>query len=419
MSKGAIAATQLSAPPNSLYGESAESIAEDIALIGGLDLVPNLLTILCNVTGMRFAAVARVTAGSWTACAVKDGINFGLEPGSQLDADTTLCIESRASGLPIVFNQASTDPRYCNHHAPKLYKIESYVSVPIVMQGGYHFGSLFALDPAPSSVSDPKTLAVFEGFARLIATHLETTRLRESERQALSDERAASQLRETFIAILGHDLRSPLQAILATGELIERRSSDSVLLGMAGRIKTNVRRMTALIDDVLDFARGRLGGGISLQIKDCDDVENALIQVVEELQDAKSEREIILDINVDRAVRCDIGRLQQVLSNLVGNALTHGSSKSPIKVFVSDTETDLVMQVWNDGNPIPAASIGNIFEPFWRQTTSADRQGLGLGLHICSKIVQAHGGTISVTSSEEHGTRFVLLIPLRLSQSTG
>ena len=417
MSKSAIAATQLAAPPKSLYGESAESIAQDIALIGGLNIVPDLLTILCNVTGMRFAAVARVTAGSWTACAVKDDINFGLEPGSQLDADMTLCIESRATGLPIVFNQASTDPRYCNHHVPKLYKIESYVSVPIIMPSGYHFGSLFALDTEPNSVSDPKTLAVFKGFARLLASHLETTRLRESERLALNDERAASELRETFIAILGHDLRSPLQAILATGELMERRSTDAVLLGMAGRIKTNVRRMTALIDDVLDFARGRLGGGISLQIKDCDEVEAALIHVVEELQDAKSERKIVLDIKVDQAVRCDIGRIQQALSNLLGNALTHGSSKSPVKVFVSDSATDLIMQVWNDGKPIPAASIAKIFEPFWRQTTSADREGLGLGLHICSQIVQAHGGTVSASSSEEHGTRFTVLIPLRPSQS--
>ncbi|HEY0746941.1 MAG TPA: ATP-binding protein [Steroidobacteraceae bacterium] len=165
MSKGSIAATQLAAPSKPLYGESAESIAHDVAIISELSVVPNLLTILCSVTGMRFAAVARVTAGSWTAC--------------------------------------------------------------------------------------------------------------------------------------------------------------------------------------------------------------------------------------------------------VGNALTHGSSTSPIKVFVGESQTDLIIQVWNDGDPIPAASIDKIFEPFWRRTSSADRQGLGLGLHICAQIIRAHAGTISVSSSAECSTQFTVLLPLQ------
>src|SRR5580700_1550465 len=136
--------------------ESAEEIARDIAAVNKLQAVPTLLEVLCETTGMRFAAVARVSDSTWTACVVKDGINFGLTAGGQLDIESTLCIESKRSNAPIVIERASTDPRYCNHPTPQLYKIESYVSVPIVLSNGRYFGNLCAVDPAPAKVGDPK-----------------------------------------------------------------------------------------------------------------------------------------------------------------------------------------------------------------------------------------------------------------------
>jgi signal transduction histidine kinase len=105
--------------------------------------------------------------------------------------------------------------------------------------------------------------------------------------------------------------------------------------------------------------------------------------------------------------------VQQVLSNLIGNALTHGAADSPVKVTVRDTDDELVLEVCNAGEPIPAESIGKIFQPFYRQSTSSNRQGLGLGLHICSQIVRAHGGTLSVASTKAEGTRFTVRLPLR------
>src|SRR5271155_3612561 len=119
--------------PPEIVRESAEEIARDIAAVNKLQAVPTLLEVLCETTGMRFAAVARVSDSTWTACVVRDGINFGLNPGGQLDLETTLCIESKKANAPIVIEQASTDPRYCNHRTPQLYKFESYVSVPIVL----------------------------------------------------------------------------------------------------------------------------------------------------------------------------------------------------------------------------------------------------------------------------------------------
>ena len=114
-------------------------IERDIALVGHLDAVPKILQVLCGITGIGFAAIARVTAGSWTACAVLDQIAFGLKPGSTLDVETTLCKEVRASCLPIVIDHASDDPVYCKHLTPKLYGIESCVSVSILLPQGEYF----------------------------------------------------------------------------------------------------------------------------------------------------------------------------------------------------------------------------------------------------------------------------------------
>jgi signal transduction histidine kinase len=393
-------------------GETTEEIESDIRAVGRIGAVPNLLAVLCETTGMRFAAVARVTAESWIACAVADDVHFGVLPGGRLDVNTTLCIESRRARSPVVIEQASTDPRYCDHPAPRMYKIESFVSVPIILPNGRYFGNLCALDPNPAPVSEPRVVSMFTRFADIIALQLESELLRQQEHAALLDERASSELREQFIAILGHDLRNPLQAVHASGELLERRLTDPVLRNIASRIKVSVRRMSGLINDVLDLARGRLGDGIGIEVEDVESIEASLSSVVIELQDARPERTIVSRFDVERTVRCDIGRIQQLASNLLANALTHGAPSSPVEFAVRTDDTDLILEVWNQGDPIPPGNLEKIFEPYWRQSSPDSRQGLGLGLFICSQIVKAHGGRMSVTSTLEAGTRFTVRLPL-------
>jgi signal transduction histidine kinase len=394
--------------------DSSEDAARTVAAIARMDAVPSLLKVLCEITGMRVAVVARVTDKTWTACAVKDEAHFGLKPGMEFPVDMTLCFDSCASRAPVVIERASTDPRYCDHEAPQRYRIESYVSVPIIRADGGYFGNLTALDPSPAKVAEPRILSMFTEFAALIAAQLDNQLRQEQEHRALLDERATGELREQFMAILGHDLRNPLHAIYASGDLLERKITDPDLSVMATRIKANARRMSALIDDVLDFARGRLGGGISLQLTEIENINTGLATVIQELRDAQPDSIILSDIHVNCPVRCDLGRFQQVASNLLGNALTHGLAGSPVKISASVDEEELVLEVWNAGAPIPAESLGKIFQPFWRHSVSASRNGLGLGLHICSQIVEAHKGRISVTSSREHGTQFTARLPLGL-----
>jgi signal transduction histidine kinase len=389
--------------------DTPQDIAKAVAAIGRIDAVPALLAVLCETSGMRFAVVARVTGQSWTACAVQDDIQLGVKAGGQLAFRTNLPFESQASRTPIVVEHASSDSRYRTNADPNLHKIESYISVPIFLPSGRYFGKLCALDPRPTKLAGPHILSMFKRFAALIAAELEHQLQREQEQIALLD---ASELREQFIAILGHDLRNPLQAAYASSDRLQRKLTDPDLLVIASRIKTNVIRMSALIDDVLDFARGRLGGGIGVELTEVQNINTGLTTVVQELQDAQSECKIISSISVDRSVRCDLGRLQQVASNLLANALTHGRPNSAVKFSAHADDKDLILQVWNAGDPIPSESINKIFEPFWRHSVSGSRNGLGLGLHICSQIVRAHEGQISVTSTAAHGTLFTARLPL-------
>lgn len=393
--------------------DRAQGILDTIAVIDRIDAIPILLEITCEITGMRVALIAEVTDNHWTACAVKDDVvHLGLRPGLQYPVDATLWNRTLASRKPAVVEHASTDPVYRGHPAPTAHPIESFMCAPIMLADGRQFGNLAALDPNPVRIRGPRTASMLGHLAALIAAALDNQRHHEQQRGALLDERAVGQLREQFIAILGHDLRNPLHAVHASSDMLERALTDPALSAIASRIKDNVRRMSRLIDDILDFARGRLGGGIAVELADIENLNAALKAVVQELQDGQPDCRIIADFDVCCGVQCDLGRLQQIASNLLANALTHALPGHPVKISAKADGPDFVLTVWNAGEPIPAESLGKIFEPFWRHSVSASRNGLGLGLHICSQIVRAHGGRISVTSSRKSGTRFTVRLPL-------
>jgi GAF domain-containing protein len=150
---------------------TASGIDRDLAAVAGIDAVGNILNVVCSLTGMGFAAVARVTDTTWTACAVRDEIGFGLPVGGELPLKTTLCDEIRDSRTPIVFDDAALDPLYRDHHTPATYGLRSYISFPIIRANGEMFGTLCAIDPNPHIVDTRETRSTFKLFAELIAFH--------------------------------------------------------------------------------------------------------------------------------------------------------------------------------------------------------------------------------------------------------
>jgi signal transduction histidine kinase len=392
-------------------GSRDPDLARDIEAVQRIDAVPSILRLICKNTGMGFAAVARVTDQTWTACAVQDEVNFGLAAGGQLDLHTTLCFESRAARASIVIDNFGDDPVYHGHHTSRIYNLGSYISVPIILPDGNYFGNLCAIDPAPADLSNARIVSMFEVFADLIAFQLVSEGRQQAAETALLRERETSNLREQFIAVLGHDLRNPLSAVSATAELLSLRKNEPDLVKIGQRLKATTLRMARLIDDVMDFARGRLGSGIGVSINEVDDLATALRVVIAEAREANPGRVLADDIAISTPVRCDRTRIQQLLSNLLGNAVTHGAMEFPVRVQARIDGSDWVLSVVNGGNAIPSDALTKVFEPYWRPATSTPGGGLGLGLYICKQIVLAHGGSLEVSSSAEAGTCFNARLP--------
>ena len=225
-------------------------------------------------------------------------------------------------------------------------------------------------------------------------------------RENLRRERETSEMREQFIAVLGHDLRNPLAAITSGARLLSREPLSPQGVTVITLIRATTLRMSGLIDNVLDFARGRLGGGLTLSRDASEPLAPVLEQVVAELRVGAPDREVMTAISITRSVNCDRVRIAQMVSNLLGNAMTYGAHDSPVVLSASTEVDQLEIAVVNGGKPIPSASMEHLFEPFFRGEVRGTPQGLGLGLHIASEIAKAHGGTLTVSSSAEE-TRFI------------
>ncbi len=396
-----------------------DAIISDIATIGRIKAVPAILQVICETTGMRFAAVARVTDSSWTACAVLDTLGFGLAVGGELDVASTLCHEVHHTRRTIVIDKASADEEYCQHHTPRIYRFESYISVPVLRTDGRFFGTICALDPSPASLKGSAIQPMMESFARLLSLQIESEENAQRTELALREERAMAELREQFIAVLGHDLRNPLFAITAGAELLAQRLPDDKNRAIARHIHTCGRRGSQLVRDVLDFARGRLGDGIPLNLQPCPDLAEGIKHVASELQRVHPDRQIILELGDIGGLLCDRERVTQLLSNLIANALSHGEPGGPVTVCAAIHADEFVLSVHNRGQPIAPHTLAQLFQPFSRPVSDTPRQGLGLGLYIADQIAMSHGGRMDVQSNEADGTLFSFHLPVnRLPPST-
>ena len=381
----------------------------DIDAIARIDSVSTILDVACRTTGMGFAAVARVTDDRWIACQVLDKINFGLVPGGELEVVTTICDEIRGSGEGVVIDHVAEDEVFRNHPTPAQYGFQSYISMPIIRRDGSFFGTLCAIDPRPARLNNPETIGMFRMFAELIATHLDSADYVVQAQQGLASERKISELRDQFIAVLGHDLRNPVAAVGAGARMLLKTPLNERGTHIVNLIQGSVIRMGSLIDNVMDFARGRLGGGIELA-RLRGDLEPTLRQVIDELQIANPDRRIEANIALGADIDADAARIAQLFSNLLGNALTHGSVERPVGVEAGLRDGIFELAVTNGGSAIAPGQLDALFQPFSRPNGNSGRQGLGLGLFIASEIATAHGGTIGVVSSDDE-TRFTFTMP--------
>lgn len=386
--------------------------AAGLTLAGRISAIPMILQTLCDTTGLGFGAISHVTETSWTAMAVLDRIDFGLRAGEQLDVTTTFCREVASSRMPLIIEHASTDPVYSRHPTPLLYGIESYVAVPIIRRDGEIFGTICALDNKPASLSRSQLLPTLKLFAELVATQMEVEEQLDASRSALVDANEAGALREQFVAVLGHDLRNPIGAVIGGLELLSRRPLDERSMMLVGQMTQSCGRMSDLVGNVLDFARGRLGGGIPVERRMTPDLGPTLRHIVDELRVAHPGRTLDIDLVIDTPVFCDPQRIGQLLSNLLANALAHGSPDGPVQVTAKSVANRFQLSVRNEGDPVAPETMKNFFKPFQRAGLGLPSAGLGLGLglYIAAEIARSHGGTLDAACAART-TSFTLEIP--------
>ncbi len=388
-----------------------ENLQSEVEAISRIPAITSMLEVICRTTGMGFAAVARVTDDRWVACGVRDEIQFGLVPGGELQLATTICNEIRQSGEAVVIDHVAEDMHYAGHPTPAMYGFQSYISMPIARKNGEFFGTLCAIDPKPAQLNNQHVIGMFKLFADLIAFYLQAAEDVAAAEKKLVEEQKTAELREQFIAILGHDLRNPIGAISNTAQVLQMITEEKDILQLATVIKNSAYRMHGLIENILDFARGRMGEGIILNKNTITDLEQVLMPVVNELRTLWPDHTIETYFNLSEPVDCDSSRITQVLSNLLTNAITHGNKDEPIKITALTQEGYFKLSVANAGTPIPQSAMNRLFTAFYRAELKSGQNGLGLGLYIASEIARAHQGNINVVSTSEE-TCFTMSIPL-------
>jgi two-component system sensor histidine kinase/response regulator len=266
---------------------------------------------------------------------------------------------------------------------------------------GYESGAVdFLLKPIEPHVLTSKARVFFQ-------LHRQQLQLAEELRERSETLR----MNELFTAMLGHDLRGPLSAIVMAAMIVEKKSTDPTLRRMAGRALSSARSMSRMIEDMLDLARARIGGGIAVR-RVHGDLEPPLHRVAEECGAAHPEQRVEWHAVGDFTGEWDADRLAQVASNLIGNALRHGSASEPVRVSLDGRNAESVVFSVTSAGGIPDELLPNIFDPFrGRDEPSARGEGLGIGLYIVRQIVIAHRGTVEVSPGDPAHTTFVVRLP--------
>jgi signal transduction histidine kinase len=248
------------------------------------------------------------------------------------------------------------------------------------------------------------------------------TRFNEAIDQALTESvtrftQDLDKSKEMFLAMLGHDLRTPIGAVMTSAKfMLETKELPEPHLTLTSRIVSSTSRMNQMVGALLDFTRSRLGGGIPIDPASLN-MGKVVHDVVNEIKAAHPERKIDVDARGALTGHWDCARISQVLTNLVGNALEHGSDRTIVTIAVQGDEKEVSVSIHNRGAAIPEDQMDGLFNAMKRQGMADKADGpsanLGLGLYIADQIVRAHKGRIDVRSSEEAGTTFTVHLPRR------
>ncbi|MCF0072860.1 ATP-binding protein [Dyadobacter sp. CY261] len=403
--------------------------AQDIRRVSQIQIVPTLLDVICETTGMGFAAVARVTEDRWITCSVRDDIQFGLVPGSELEIKTTICNEIRDSGQPVVIDHVQANALFCRHHTPLTYGFQSYISYPIFLKTGSFFGTLCAIDPSPAQLDNHKIRGMFAAFADLISFHLQQIELLEHSDHAVRNlsRQLINSLDENrqYRHISSHTLQEPLRKLrIFSGMLVDSIRGQHLEKAeqLALRINSGAERFSTLIKNLSSFA--------SLETSESKiqptDLEYIVGLVCAQMRSELEEKKATIQVGVLPTVTGIPDQLEQLFHHLFENALKFAKDSVPLTlsihckaiVYYENAGGGLPdgqyveILITDNGIGIEQSQLEKIFDMFSQLTPDPRELSEGIGLTICRKIVRNHSGQISITSQENVGTTVSLTLPV-------
>jgi signal transduction histidine kinase len=409
-----------------------DHLSADIARVKNIAIVPTMLEVICRTTGMGFAAIARVTHDKWIACSVRDEIAFGLEPGGELVLETTICDEIRDSGKEVVIDHVAEDAAFCNHHTPRMYGFQSYISVPIRLKNGEFFGTLCAIDPKPAQLKNPRVMGMFTLFSELISFHLHSVELMERSDIVIQDLNrqltASEDENRQYRHISNHNLQEPLRKI----RLFSSMLVDATLQGnqektqdLAMKVNASAQKISMMIKDLSDFSELNYKESSFEQV----DLNNVVADVCAQLDQQLQAKRGTITHDTMPVIYAIPMQMEQLFYHLISNALKFARTDRPISISirasavdihkvkallpaVGDDQRYISIRVEDNGTGIEKSQLEKIFDIFSRISFEATMQGFGLGLAYCRKIIRNHSGFITAESTPGTGTAFTIILPV-------
>jgi signal transduction histidine kinase len=404
-----------------------------VALVQRIPVLSTILEVITLTTGMGFAAVARVTRDRWIACGVRDEIQFGLKPGGELKLESTICNEIRDSGKAVIIDHVQEDAEFCNHHTPRQYGFQSYISIPIFLRNGTFFGTLCAIDPKPAQLKNPRIIGMFNLFADLISFHLASLQEMEEARSILRE--SDMQLRNyqdeirQYQHISNHNLQEPLRKLRLFSDILlsaNARGDQGKVEASALKINEFARGFSNMIQQLTDFS------SLSLRSAKTDfeitDLNMIFADIVSRLSLALKEKNATIDCGILHTITAIPGQMSRLFYHLINNAITY--AKKDVAPFIKIYSHDLTQEAIDkypfllpahryceicfidNGIGIEAMQMEKIFDIFTHSSLKAAESGVGMGLAQCRKIVANHRGRLTVHSEPGEGATFSVILPV-------
>jgi signal transduction histidine kinase len=408
-----------------------DPLTKDVELVQRISILSTLLEVVTLTTGMGFAAIARVTPDRWIACGVRDDIAFGLKPGGELEVKTTICDEIRDSRQAVIIDNVALDPAYRDHHTPKMYGIQSYISVPIILQDGSFFGTLCAIDPGPAQLNNPRVIGMFSLFVDLISFHLAA--LQNVDQNAADLKKSHIQLNNykdelrQYQHISSHNLQEPLRKIRLFSDILLNaainQQPDKV---KASALKVNhyAQGLSQMIRNLSDFS----GLGLTGNASEITDLNSILQHVAVRLYLQLIEKKCLINSEVLHTIKAVPTQISIVFYHLLTNSLKFARADTPLVIQIcskelSDEEireyAELQARIRyckicfeDNGIGISPSQLEKIFDLFNNISIPDTAEGFGVGLAQCRKIVRNHHGIIRAHSEPGKGATISIILPM-------